>query len=216
MFWYLSEHMARCFTPETWLEFLGFFHSSTMQFNYLRRSDLGDLKPINENVPEPAGQQPRRGSIESVDLIPIYELDIQENTADEWFHRGNSYFLKQEYEKAILYLGKAISLSPEDGMIIAVLGFCHEFGLGTALSYSKAEEYYVQGCKLENGIALIRLAFLRYYGRPGVMINRVEAESLKKKANELPKESFEWLLIAAEQYKIPAAMYAYGVCFHDG
>jgi TPR repeat protein len=143
-------------------------------------------------------------------------LDIQENTADEWFHMGNSYFLKQEYEKAILYLGKAISLSPEDGMVIAVLGFCHEFGLGTPLSYTKAEEYYIQGCKLENGIALIRLAFLRYYGRPGVMINRVEAESLKKKANELPKESFEWLVIAAEKYNIPAAMYAYGVCFHDG
>ena len=64
-------------------------------------------------------------------------------------------------------------------------------------------------------VAYARLAFLRKYGRPGIKIDRVEAEGWAKQANELGPAAVEWLAMADEQ-DFASASYCYGVCFHDG
>ncbi len=79
-----------------------------------------------------------------------------------------------------------------------------------------AEKYYILSAQQNNGLAICRLAFLRHYGRPNVVIDRAEAEEWKKKANQMGSKATEWLETAALVYKLPPAYYAFGVCFHDG
>jgi TPR repeat protein len=184
-----------------------------MPFPFLRRKAVGDLKPITENPPEPNSHQSRRSSKESIDLVPIDDLEIK--TPDDFYALGNSCFLRQEYANCIGFLEKAV-LTDVHGPALALLGFCYEFGLGVTMDFSKAETFYLQAAQQENGVAFARLSFLRYYGRPNVIIDRVEAERYKQKSKESGSKGIEWLQIAADEYQIPTACYAYGVCFHDG
>jgi TPR repeat protein len=187
-----------------------------MPFPFLRRKAIGELKPITENPPEPTSNQSRRGSKEAIDLIPIKDLQISKKTSKELYELSNSLFLTEDYAGCIEFLNKAITLPDSHGPVFALLGFCYEFGLGVQLDFNTAESFYLQAATYNNGVAYARLSFLRYYGRPNVVIDRVEAESWKKKAAQLGAKGIEWLRIAAEEYQIPTACYAYGVCFHDG
>lgn len=84
------------------------------------------------------------------------------------------------------------------------------------MDFKGAEKLYIDGSMLGDGLCCARLAFLRKYGRPGVKINRVEAEEWQQRANAIGSKSVEWLINAAEQESDASAQYALGVCYHDG
>ena len=96
----------------------------------------------------------------------------------------------------------------------ALLGFCLEFGLGITQDFKAAEKLYAAAGLQGNGLACARLSFLRRYGRPGVIIDRMEAEEWVKRVGSVA--SLSWLVKAADQFNLPAACYALGVCYHDG
>ena len=133
------------------------------------------------------------------------------------FKVGNEMFLNQNYQEAIVYLKKAAgSLLEGYPCACGVLGFIYEFGLGLKVDFIMAEKYYMLGAKGNDGLALCRLAFLRHYGRPSIVIDRAEADELKTAANKLGRDCVAWLEDAAVNHNIPSANYAFGVCFHDG
>jgi hypothetical protein len=103
------------------------------------------------------------------------------------------------------------------------LGYCYEFEHGTEQDFKEAERLYIKAANNGVGLAMARLAFLRHYGRANVVIDRVEAERWKKKCRSMGAQAVEWIRIAAMEYNITSgiillilAIYAYGVCFHDG
>ena len=165
------------------------------------RKGKGELQLNSEcSLPEPGTQ----------------ELGRSPNISD--FELGNRAFLAKEYEKAVRIYESNLSAESQ-----AALGFCYEFGHGVEQNFTMAEDLYLKAAKENQGLALARLCFLRYYGRPNIVINRVESEEWKRLANELGPSSVEWLRVAAEEYEIPTgireliiAMYALGVCYHDG
>jgi Sel1 repeat len=61
----------------------------------------------------------------------------------------------------------------------------YEFGIGTKQDFVKAEEFYVDAATRGDALACGRLSFLRKYGRPGVRIDRVEAEVWANRVAEL-------------------------------
>jgi hypothetical protein len=67
-----------------------------------------------------------------------------------------------------------------------------------------------------NYLAIARLAFLRKYGRPGIKINKIEAEEWVAKMSTLGPSGLDWLIRVADVDALPAGQYALGVCFHDG
>lgn len=116
-----------------------------------------------EELPEPIAQPPRTLKADTVTEAPADEL--------AWYEIGNQKLLSKNYDMAVYYLKKALNNMDA----IALLAFCTEFGLGTAQDSVKAEKLYVLAAKKsDNGLAIARLAFLRYYGRPFVRIDRVE------------------------------------------
>lgn len=98
----------------------------------------------------------------------------------------------------------------------ALLAFCCEFSLGVSQDFKRCESLYISAASNSNGLAMARLAFLRRYGRPGVKIDRVEAEEWVSRVNQQGPNAVGWLLKAAQDYDHPAANYAIGVCYHDG
>lgn len=119
----------------------------------------------------------------------------------------------------------------------AVLGFCYEFGLGITLDFQQAERYYIMSVKTaltENNsslkddgfdslalsdatlLGIARLSFLRKYGRPGVQINRVEAEYWESKIHARGSNAIAWIRRAATEDQCSASQYCFGVCYHDG
>ncbi|KAM0683036.1 hypothetical protein MDAP_001449 [Mitosporidium daphniae] len=120
------------------------------------------------------------------------------------------------FEEAFLLLKQAciqgISMNA-----ISALGFCYEFGLGTCTNYSLAESAYVLAAEKGNvPLAQSRMSFLRKYGRPGLPIDKNEAEHW---ADTLAAHgsvgALSWLNRAA-QNDLGAALYCLGVCYHDG
>lgn len=112
---------------------------------------------------------------------------------------------------AVYYLKKSISIynhTPSQG----VLGFFYEFGLGVPQDFIQAEKYYLLAASSStepDALSMARLAFLRKYGRPGVKIDRVEAEVWAQKVSQV-----DWIIQAAKTNS--CAQYALGVCYHDG
>ncbi|KAJ3328067.1 hypothetical protein HDU93_001677 [Gonapodya sp. JEL0774] len=87
----------------------------------------------------------------------------------------------------------------------AILGFCNEFGLGLeGEDFKAAEALYVSAAAQGEGLARARLAFLRKYGRPGVKIDRVEAEDWIKKVRVVGPQSVKWLTLAADEGNMPS------------
>lgn len=99
----------------------------------------------------------------------------------------------------------------------ALLGFCFEFGLGVdQVDFAAAEKEYIEAGNAGSGLASARMAFLKKYGRPGVKIDRIEAEEWTTKVEKQEPTALQWLRTAADRDNHPAATYALGVCFHDG
>jgi len=94
----------------------------------------------------------------------------------------------------------------------ALLGFAHEFGLGLdGQDFKGAETLYISAAVGGSGLAQSRLAFLRKYGRPGVKIDRVEAEQWIKKVQEKGSSAIEWLRSAADRENHPAGLLELGL-----
>jgi len=112
-------------------------------------------------------------------------------------------------EEVINIEKKALKLYKEAahfGCLIAyaIIGYYHENGLaGLPVSFYKAERYYTLGLgskflkhinKSAAGLSLIRLSFLKQYGRPGIIINQRLAKQYKKQAKALgPNVTLYWI-----------------------
>lgn len=131
----------------------------------------------------------------------------------EIYLKAEEYILNKDFMNGVVLLQSVIkAYDASDAQ--ALMGFCLEFGLGVSQDFQGAERLYSAAGLQGNGLACARLSFLRRYGRPGVVINRMEAEEWVKRVGSL--ESLSWLVKAADQYNLPAACYALGVCYHDG
>jgi TPR repeat protein len=128
------------------------------------------------------------------------------------YQKGEDCILRQDYSNGVLLLRSI--LYKNNSQAQALMGFCLEFGLGIQQDFSWAEKLYSCAGMQGNGLACARLSFLRRYGRPGVVIDRMEAEEWVKRVGNI--EALSWLVKAADQYNLPAACYALGVCYHDG
>ena len=90
---------------------------------------------------------------------------------------------KEDYAQALYYLNKAAELGDEKAFFN--LGFTYEQGHGTKKDYAKAESYYQEALKYDNGntnSARYRLGVMYYEGRDGVKKNKKKGESLLKEA----------------------------------
>ncbi|KAJ1558301.1 hypothetical protein HK096_002420 [Nowakowskiella sp. JEL0078] len=130
--------------------------------------------------------------------------------------------LPQNLKQASKHLKKAaFKLNYPDAQ--ALLGLCYEFGLGVSRDNKSAESLYLCAAKSNIGLAFVRLAVLRRYSRPGVHMDRVEADEWFTKCREMGEICVAWLLKAAEKFNLPVdksnlsiANYCLGVCYHDG
>ena len=188
---------------------------------------------LEKDIPEPIAttQQPRSGSTDQQALVPVVlkhsKKKKEESGLGDLYKAAMKLFYQEKYKEAVVLLKKCTMSNAKDEVdghyfqdqATAILGFCFEFGLGAKQDFVLAEKYYLAAAassKSKIGLSYCRLAFLRYYGRPNVVIDRSEAEEWKRKALDLDGKATAWLEMAANQYKIPSANYAYGVCFHDG
>jgi hypothetical protein len=122
---------------------------------------------------------------------------------------------QREKRKAIRQLQKAAEHGHTSSQ--AVLGFLYEFGIGVAeQDFQAAEKLYLASAKAGNGLSQTRLTFLRKYGRPGVKIDRLEADEWVQRVNSRGEEAILWFKDMSERGNNPAAAYALGVCYHDG
>lgn len=55
-----------------------------------------------------------------------------------------------------------------------------------------------------NGLACARMSFLRKYGRPGISIDKVEAETWVRRVQDQGPHAIDWLIMAADEYNHPA------------
>lgn len=149
------------------------------------------------------------------DAEPPYQDAFNDLLIGEQFLFGQNG-CEVDTRRAIKYLKKAAFRHGGDVQAQAVLGFCYEFELGVKQDYKAAENLYICAAVKGNGVAMIRLAFLRRYGRPGVKMDRVEADEWIRKVQDMGEGAVAWFKRAAEEGNHPAAQYALGVCYHDG
>lgn len=106
----------------------------------------------------------------------------------------------------------------------AILGFCYEFGFGVLKDFKSAEQCYISALPMNNDLdhdertllAISRLAFLRKYGRPGVYIDRIEAQKWENLVEKSGSKSIAWIRRAATQDNCSASQYCLGIFYHDG
>jgi hypothetical protein len=125
-----------------------------------------------------------------------------------------SLFLDKQPEAAIHFFMQAMQRG--SALAKAILGFCTEFGLGCTMDFKQAERLYIEASAQGNGLAMARLAFLRKYGRPDVVIDRVESDEWQARVNAIGPDSIAWLMDGAIKYHDASCQYAIGVCYHDG
>lgn len=107
----------------------------------------------------------------------------------------------------------------------AIIGYYHENGLaGLPVNYYKAERYYTLGLgknilkKNSNaaGLSLIRLSFLKQYGRPGIIINQCISKKYKKQAKSLgPNVTLHWIESLAKLEHI-SSMFIVASSYYNG
>jgi TPR repeat protein len=175
----------------------------------LRRTTLGS---VQENQPESNG-------ITGGAMGKPVTLE-QNSNEEEWFRTANECLFSGMEQEAIKYFQMAAFQGHADAL--GVLGFCYEFGLGIEQNFKEAESLYLQAAIKDCGLGIFvdaaaaRMSFLRKYGRPSIKIDRVEAEEWADKVNLMGPDAIQWLANAAEEKRLTCAMYAYGVCYHDG
>ncbi|KAJ1977236.1 hypothetical protein H4R33_006256 [Dimargaris cristalligena] len=98
----------------------------------------------------------------------------------------------------------------------ALLGFCYEFGLGVTVDYQEAERLYNRAADAGNGLAQARMAFFRKFGRPGIKMDRLEAERWQRTLNHQGPNGIQWIRQAAGEFQLAAAEYCLGLCYMEG
>ncbi|KAG1231011.1 hypothetical protein G6F68_019239 [Rhizopus microsporus] len=88
----------------------------------------------------------------------------------------------------------------------------------TALTSDDATDEKIDSIELDDAtlMAVTRLAFLRKYGRPGVQMNRIEAEYWESKLNARGCDAINWIRRAAEENNCSSGQYCLGTCYYDG
>jgi TPR repeat protein len=148
-----------------------------------------------------------------------YSINREDARKRALFRLGERYLFGRENEtknpaKAVVYFRQAASR--QFPLALTVLGFCFEFGHGVEMNFKEAEKCYIEAAELQDGLGMSRLAFLRKYGRPGVKIDRVEAEEWQAKVNAMGEGVLQWLIEASEKDNDSSCQYCLGVCYHDG
>lgn len=123
----------------------------------------------------------------------------------------------KDYKLSVELLRKAAYTNKN---AFAILGFCYEFGFGVSNDFKTAEKCYISAIHQDHDertlFAISRLAFLRKYGRPGVVIDRIEAQKLESLVEKGGSKSIAWIQRAATQDHCSASQYCLGVFYHDG
>jgi len=106
-----------------------------------------------------------------------------------------------EKKALVLYKEAALLGCP---IAFSIIGYYYENGLaGLPVDFYKAERYYSLGLgnhklnynyKSPVGLSLIRLSFLKQYGRPGIIINQCISKKYKKQSKALgPHITLHWI-----------------------
>lgn len=135
--------------------------------------------------------------------------DGNEDLELEFTRQNGDEVLKQTYNQM-----KRYTENPEYE-ILAILSFCYEFGIGVQKNIHFAERGYVIAASRNVGLALIRLAFLKGYGRPGVYIDRRESNLNLKRLRKIGVSAIKWLEKAGK-WGNSFAQYCLGSAYHDG
>jgi len=128
-----------------------------------------------------------------------------------------------EKEALTLYKEAAFLGCP---IAFAIIGYYHENGLaGLPINYYKAERYYTLGLdklQINNkksspaGLSLIRLSFLKQYGRPGIIINQCLSKKYKKQAKALgPNITLNWVETLANLEHV-SSLFILASSFYNG
>lgn len=149
-------------------------------------------------------------------------------TSNNLIHQAENYlFGRNGYHrdtKLSVQLLRKAAVHYHNKSAFAILGFCYEFGFGVLNHFGSAEKYYLLALPsdLDSDMdervlfAISRLAFLRKYGRPGVYIDRIEAQKWEAIVEKGSSKSIAWIQRAATQDKCSASQYCLGVFYHDG
>eukprot|EP00834_Sanchytrium_tribonematis_P002456 NODE_76_length_23837_cov_1.242396.p6 type:complete len:439 gc:universal NODE_76_length_23837_cov_1.242396:9680-8364(-) len=143
--------------------------------------------------------------------------DIFDYNAEELFALANIYLFdstNKNLKRGFAYMKAA---SRENHLeATAITGFLCEFGIGTKLSYPRAESYYKKAANRGHGLGMARLCSLYRYGRPQVKMSRVLSEKYLAYTKLAGNETVEWIVGAAEDHCEPSAQYVLGTFYHDG
>lgn len=146
-----------------------------------------------------------------------YDNVIQQ--AENYLFGRDGY--RKDYKLSVELLKKATYTNKS---AFAILGFCYEFGFGVLNDFKSAEKCYISALPVNQDLdhdertlfAISRLAFLRKYGRPGVCIDRIEAQKLESLVERGGSKSIAWIHRAATQDNCSASQYCLGILHHDG
>lgn len=119
-------------------------------------------------------------------------------------------------KKALVEFKKAAKLGNK--LAFSILGYYYENGLADLeINYIKAERFYTESIRnTDIGISLIRLSFLKQYGRPNIIINHILSNEYKKRANKLGSDiSLAWIKQLADCHHTPS-MFIMASSYYNG
>lgn len=90
----------------------------------------------------------------------LYKEKIQHGNVDAIFVVANYYYENQEYEKAFLTISRFKYQYSKEGF--KKLGYYYEKGIGTAIDYKKAYEYYLKAYEMGDIGAGFNIALMFY------------------------------------------------------
>lgn len=100
---------------------------------------------------------------------------------------------------------------------LSVIGFYMEFGiLGFAPNFIVAQRLYTMAARRGCEFGMARLAFLKTHGRPGIIIDHLEAEQWRYRLSKQGDGSLPWLMLVAESDVLPAAQFCISLCYYNG
>lgn len=169
---------------------------------------VGNSSKTDTDLPQAIANQTTPKWTGAVRNLSVTNINTQELS---WIDKATNALYENDYDLAMENLDLA-AYSNGNPQAIALLGFCHEFGLAVTRDFVKAERFYLDASLHGNSLAFARLSFLRKYGRPGVKMDRVESSEY---ASRVDDKAIDWLQRAAEN-GMACGIYAYGNCYHDG
>ncbi len=172
------------------------------------------------DVPDFSGRAEQKlyaGSAKGLERPSLSHQTFMESGDADFVAVQRLLFGKGSEHEAFQRLHEAASGGCQNVLMVTLLAFCHEFGIGTSVDYAAAFRHYEAAAKAGEGIAQTRLIFLMRHGRPGIRINRLQAEKWQERlVASTTAVTLQWLMYAAVIHDHPAAQYCLGICYHDG